>query len=47
MTFMSLHNNILTGTLPTELGLLTGMESMGIYDTPVTGTLPTELGLLT
>eukprot|EP00240_Pyramimonas_obovata_P017656 CAMPEP_0118923748 /NCGR_PEP_ID=MMETSP1169-20130426/2164_1 /TAXON_ID=36882 /ORGANISM="Pyramimonas obovata, Strain CCMP722" /LENGTH=45 /DNA_ID= /DNA_START= /DNA_END= /DNA_ORIENTATION= len=45
MTLMYLGRNSLTGTLPTELGLLTSMGLMSLYRNSLTGTLPTELGL--
>jgi hypothetical protein len=41
-----LYLNDLTGTLPTELGLLTGLEYVDLSFNQFTGTLPTELGNL-
>eukprot|EP00934_Nitzschia_sp_Nitz4_P007865 Nitzschia sp. Nitz4//scaffold393_size11853//9698//11425//NITZ4_009023-RA/size11853-processed-gene-0.12-mRNA-1//-1//CDS//3329550226//7855//frame0 len=40
------NNGGLTGTLPTELGLLTELETLDVHDTSLTGTIPTELGSL-
>jgi hypothetical protein len=37
----------LSGTLPTELGLLTRLEILWLFENSFTGTLPSELGLLT
>ena len=36
----------LTGTIPTEVGLLSELYSLGLFDHELSGTLPTELGLL-
>ena len=35
--------NTLTGTLPTELGRLSAMNTLYVNDNTLTGTLPTEL----
>jgi hypothetical protein len=37
----------LTGTLPSELGLLTALTKLYLFDNALSGALPTELGLLT
>ena len=37
----------LTGTLPSELGLLTALTKLYLVDNALSGVLPTELGLLT
>ena len=37
----------LTGTLPSELGLLTALVELILDGNSLTGSLPTELGLLT
>ncbi|KAK3237579.1 hypothetical protein CYMTET_52358 [Cymbomonas tetramitiformis] len=42
-----LHDNSITGPLPTELGLLTSLQDLYLNDNSITGPLPTELGLLT
>ena len=41
-----LDNNQVTGTLPTELGLLTSLASLSITNTTLVGTIPTEMGNL-
>ena len=41
-----LSGNDLTGTIPTELGLLSNLEALGLYLNQLTGTISTELGLL-
>ncbi|KAK3238131.1 hypothetical protein CYMTET_51839 [Cymbomonas tetramitiformis] len=43
----TLHDNSLTGTVPTELGELTRMTSLWLHYNSLTGTVPTELGELT
>ena len=45
--FLFIPNNELTGSLPSELGLLTQLTRFGLYSNQATGSLPTELGLLT
>jgi hypothetical protein len=35
------------GTIPTELGLMTNLETLLLFDTSLTGSIPSELGLLT
>ncbi len=47
ITYISLFENDLVGTIPSELGLLTALEYLYIYTNRVTGVLPSELGLLT
>ncbi|CAB9529449.1 LRR receptor-like serine threonine-protein kinase [Seminavis robusta] len=42
-----LFRNGLTGTLPTELGLMTNLTDVSVLANAVTGTIPTELGRLT
>lgn len=41
-----LRRNDLTGTIPTELGLLTKLKELQIASNQLTGELPTEFGLL-
>ncbi|CAB9505996.1 leucine Rich Repeat [Seminavis robusta] len=41
------RNNHMTGTLPTELGLLSKLKFFSVRDTLMEGTLPTEIGLVT
>lgn len=38
---------IRSGFIPTEIGKLTGLRTLGLYNTSLTGTLPTEVGQLT
>lgn len=38
---------MLAGSIATELGLLTNLESFGIRGTSITGTIPSELGRFT
>ncbi|CAB9520668.1 leucine Rich Repeat [Seminavis robusta] len=40
------RNNRMTGTLPTELGLLSKLEFFSVRDSLMEGTLPTEIGLM-
>ena len=40
-------NDELTGTIPTELGLMTDVTFMEIDDNEFSGTIPTELGRIT
>jgi hypothetical protein len=42
-----LRNNKLTGTLPTQLGRMTGLRQVILQDNDLTGPIPTELGQLT
>ena len=44
---LDLNNNQLTGTIPTELALLTGLEWLGLPRNQLTGPIPAELGRLT
>lgn len=39
--------NNLAGTIPSEIGLLTGLEVWGMERGNLTGTIPTEVGVLT
>ena len=47
LTELSLRDNALTGSIPTELGLMTALKYLGLSDTTLTGPIPTELGLMT
>ena len=42
---VSLFSNSLAGTLPSELGLLSGLESMYLGKNQLFGTVPTQLGI--
>ena len=44
---LDLNNNQLTGTIPTELALLTGLEWLGLPRNQFTGSIPAELENLT
>ena len=44
-TFL-VDQNMIGGTLPSELGLLTNVERLSLYENNIQGTIPTELGLL-
>lgn len=47
MRILELSDNPISGSLPTELGGLVGLDALlSIYNTRVSGTLPTELGNL-
>lgn len=37
----------MTGSIPSELGLLTHLDTLSLHDTGLTGTFATELGRLT
>ena len=41
-----LFNNLLTGTIPTELGLLTFVNDLELFNNSLTGSIPSELGRL-
>ena len=43
---MDLHDNDLTGTIPSELGSLSSLEWLSLYRNDLTGTIPSELGRL-
>lgn len=47
VTSLSMRNNGMAGTLPTQLGLLAHLETVYMFSNSISGTLPTELGLLT
>ena len=42
-----LHNNGLSGTIPTEVGLLTYMHKLFLSGNELSGTIPSELGYMT
>ncbi|MBC6481851.1 MAG: putative Ig domain-containing protein [Hormoscilla sp. GM7CHS1pb] len=43
---LSLTNNSLTGTIPSELGELSNLTKLRLHNNEITGTIPTELGEL-
>lgn len=42
-----LDSNGMTGTIPTEIGLLTDLASISLTNSTLSGTIPTEIGALT
>ena len=44
--WLHLFEDDLNGTIPTELGLLSNLEILGLAKSHLTGTIPTEVGLL-
>lgn len=42
-----LDSNQITGTIPTEIGLLTELASVSMTNATLSGTIPTEMGNLT
>ncbi len=47
VTSIDLSDNNLSGTIPTELGDLTSLQTLSLYSNSLSGTIPTELGDLT
>jgi hypothetical protein len=47
VTAISLTNNNLVGTIPTELGNLTNLQQLSLSDNQLAGSIPPELGNLT
>ena len=47
VTELDLGNRGLTGTIPAELGSLTGLRVLSLMDNKLTGAIPVELGNLT
>ena len=45
--YLRLTGGAVTGTLPTELGMLTQVEHLWLHENSLSGTIPTELGLMT
>ena len=43
---MWLDGNAITGTIPTEIGLMTGLASFSAANATLTGTIPEEIGNL-
>lgn len=43
---LHLHNQGLTGVIPSELGMLTGLETLDLSHNRLTGAIPSELGSL-
>ena len=47
VSLLSLHNNQLSGTIPTELEKLSSLENLYLHSNQLSGTIPMELGKLT
>ena len=47
VTGIDLESNNLDGTIPTDIGVLTALESLNMAGNALTGSLPTEIGNLT
>jgi len=47
LSWLSMKDNDMTGTIPTELGNLVNMTRMSFKDCLLEGTVPTELGRMT
>ena len=43
---LSLDGNVLTGMIPSELGLLTSIQELKLHDNEIYGTIPDEFGNL-
>ena len=43
---MFLYDNLLEGTIPTEVGLMTDLKSFGVGRNELTGELPSEISEL-
>lgn len=46
LEFMDVHDNMLTDTVPTEIGSLVGLRSLLAHQNGIGGSMPTEIGLL-
>lgn len=44
---LGLHQNLLTGSVPTEVGLMTGLEHVVLASNGLSGPIPSELGMMT
>ena len=47
LTVGAFYGNLLEGSLPTHLGILTSVMLLSLGDNTFTGMIPSELGLLT
>merc|ERR1712238_421061 len=47
LTILYLYNNDFTGTIPSEIGLMTGLTNILFENNDFTGTIPSEIGVLT
>ena len=41
-----LSDNLLTSSIPTEIGLLTNLTMLSMYDNMLNSSIPTEIGML-
>lgn len=46
LTFINLQANSILGSIPSEIGLLTSLQSLHFYSNELSGTMPSEIGLL-
>ena len=46
LTYLALGRNDITGTLPTQLGLIVGATDFELEENSISGTIPTQLGQL-
>ena len=44
---LQIHDNLLTSTIPTQLGLLLNLDELSLSFNALSGTIPSQLGLLT
>lgn len=44
LTYAYIHNNHITGTIPTELGLLTNVASLHLHENQLSGGIPSTIG---
>jgi hypothetical protein len=47
LTLLYLHNNSLSGSIPTEIGNLTNLTQLRLHHNSLSGSIPTEIGNLT
>ncbi|XXG61815.1 hypothetical protein AAC387_Pa05g0329 [Persea americana] len=47
LAYLQLHNNLLNGTIPSEIEVLTNLNELHLYDNYISGSIPPSLGNLT
>jgi Leucine-rich repeat (LRR) protein len=47
LNYLWMYDNFIEGSIPTELGALTGLKSINLRVNALTGSIPSEIGLLT
>jgi hypothetical protein len=47
LTHFYIHQNEFVGTIPTEIGLLSKVDTFYVSSNRLSGTIPTEVGLMT